>query len=199
MDRRTAITNLALIIGGAALLPSCMQDHGKASIALKKISINGDQEKLLADISETIIPKTDTPGAKDLNLHLFVMKMVDDCFSPDDQKAFTNGLDRFAKDAEAKYNKPFGQCTQVQRENILNELDHKLVEQRKQDKKVNGGSSPTPPQDDVLAFYNLVKSQTIFGYTYSKYFMTKQIVYELVPGRYNPHYPVKDIKVLQHG
>jgi hypothetical protein len=37
----------------------------------------------------------------------------------------------------------------------------------------------------------MVKDQTVFGYTTSKYFMTKQIVYELVPGRYNAYFPVK--------
>jgi hypothetical protein len=195
MDRRTVIKNLALVIGGAALLPSCLQDHAKASIALKKINVSADQERFVADVAETIIPKTDTPGAKDLSLHLFVLKMVDDCFSKKDQAAFIAGLDKLSKEAENRYNKPFGQCSQAQRESLLNELDHKQSEFQKAQKGQNKNAKKELPADDMLAFYGITKGETIFGYTYSKYFMTKQIVYELVPSRYNPNFPVKNLKV----
>ena len=64
MDRRTVIKNLALIIGGAALLPACSQDKAKSKVALKNIDITADQEQLIGDVSETFIPKTTTPGLK---------------------------------------------------------------------------------------------------------------------------------------
>ena len=199
MNRRTVIKNLALVIGGAALLPSCLHDSGKASIALKKISVSADQEKFLADVAETIIPKTDTPGAKDLHLHLFVLKMVDDCMSKKDQEAFMSGLDKLSKEAASRYGKPFGQCSQAQRESLLNELDHKQAEHYKA-LKVNKNQKKEAPADDMLAFYGITKGETVFGYTYSKYFMTKQIVYELVPGRYNAYFPVKKLKAnIKHG
>jgi hypothetical protein len=199
MNRRTVIKNLALVIGGAALLPSCLHDNGKASIALKKINVSADQEKFLADVAETIIPKTDTPGAKDLYLHLFVLKMVDDCFSKKDQTAFMAGLDKLSKEAESRYGKPFGQCSQAQRESLLNELDHKQAEYNKA-QQANKNQKEEAPADDMLAFYGITKGETVFGYTYSKYFMTKQIVYELVPGRYNAYFPVKKLKAnIKHG
>jgi hypothetical protein len=199
MNRRTVIKNLALVIGGAALLPSCLHDSGKASIALKKINVSAAQEKFLADVAETIIPKTDTPGAKELNLHLFVLKMVDDCFSKKDQAAFMAGLDKLSKEAESRYGKLFGQCSQAQRESLLNELDHKQAEYYKA-QQANKNSKKEIPADDMLAFYGITKGETVFGYTYSKYFMTKQIVYELVPGRYNAYFPVKNLKAnIKHG
>ena len=46
----------------------------------------------------------------------------------------------------------------------------------------------------MTAFYHTVKGLTVFGYTNSKYFMTQQVVYELVPGRYNAYYPVSKLK-----
>jgi len=52
----------------------------------------------------------------------------------------------------------------------------------------------TPP-DPITNFYWGVKGQTVFGYTNSQYFMTKEIVYELVPGRYIVHYPVSKLKL----
>ena len=60
------------------------------------------------------------------------------------------------------------------------------------EKKDNGYSK------DLQAFYSTVKGLTVFGYTESKFFMTKEIVYELVPGRYNAYYPVKNLKAAKN-
>ena len=108
MNRRTLIKNLALVIGSATMLPSCLKGNKSASVHLKNLPISGDQEILLSDICETIIPKTTTPGSKDLNLHLFVMKMVDDCYKKKDQQAFIVGMGQFTDDdVKKKYNKSF--------------------------------------------------------------------------------------------
>src|SRR5690606_15717328 len=47
-----------------------------------------------SDLVDSIIPKMDSHGAKELNIHLFVMKMVDDCHSPEDQALFLQGLSK---------------------------------------------------------------------------------------------------------
>ena len=180
MHRRTAIKNLALIIGGAALLPSCVHDSGQASVKLKNIDINADQEKLIGDMAETIIPKTNTPGAKDLQLHLFVLKMVDDCCTKKDQQDFMTGMEQFNDLVKKRYSVSFSQCNVKQREQTL-----LSIEQDGKDAK----STAYPAE--LKTFYGIVKGQTVNGYTTSKYFMTKQVVYELVPGRYNAFYPVK--------
>jgi hypothetical protein len=179
MHRRIAIRNLALIIGGAALLPSCVHETGKASVKLNNLNISADQEKLIGDMAETIIPKTNTPGAKDLQLHLFVLKMVDDCATKKDQQAFMAGMGQFTDLVDKRYSRSFGECDQKQREQLLLSIE--------QDKDLK---SPIYPAE-LKTFYGAVKGQTVNGYTTSKYFMTKQVVYELVPGRYNALYPVK--------
>lgn len=92
MNRRTAVKNLFIIAGGLALLPSCLREQGGASIVLDNLKITSDQEDKLAELVELLIPETDTPGGKSLNLHLFVLKMVDDCHSPVDQQYFIDGL-----------------------------------------------------------------------------------------------------------
>ena len=71
---------------------ACDFNPEKATIELHNVDFSLKDEELLAILVEGIIPKTDTPGAKDLNLQLFVMKMVDDCESPEQQKLFLAGL-----------------------------------------------------------------------------------------------------------
>lgn len=92
MKRRTAIKQLFILAGGIAIATACDAGRGKSTIALSNVKFTKDDENLLAELVEALIPETDSPGAKSLNLHLFVMKMVDDCHSPEDQKAFVEGL-----------------------------------------------------------------------------------------------------------
>lgn len=92
MKRRTAIKQLFFLAGGILIASSCTGDASKASIALNKVDFSKTDEQLLAELVEAIIPQTDSPGAKELSIHLFVMKMVDDCHSEQDQKDFIDGL-----------------------------------------------------------------------------------------------------------
>jgi len=200
MDRRTVIKNLALIIGGTALLPACVRHDGTVYYQLKHITIDGDQQSLIADICETIIPKTNTPGAKDLNLPAFVLKMLDDCYKKEDQQTFLVGLGQFNNLVKKKYDRAFADLSTKEKEACLTELEkntnpkaHKPVPKEKFPKPQEQIPKPQKKHDTIPlnAFYWTIKQQTLFGYNTSQYFMTKQVVYELVPGRYNAHFPVK--------
>lgn len=178
MNRRAAIRNMALIMGSAVVLPSCLHDDkGKSVVELKHLKVDADQEKLVNNLTETILPKTDTPGAAELGINLFVFKMLDDCASKEQQADFIKGLGSFADEAKKELGKSFNDATDKERTAFATKM-----EQRSKDKNY---------KDDAksLAFYQMVKGQTVFGYTTSKFFMTKQVVYELVPGRYNAMYP----------
>lgn len=97
MNRRSAIKQLFILAGGMMIATSCSDDSKKASIELQNVDLSAEDEALLKQLVEAIIPETDSPGAAALNLHLFVMKMVDDCHSPEDQKSFLEGLKAASK------------------------------------------------------------------------------------------------------
>lgn len=181
MNRRIAIRNMALIMGSAALLPACLSgDKGKPIVTLKHLKLDATQENVVSNLCETILPKTSTPGAKDLGINLFVFKMIDECFDRKGQDDFLAGLGEFETAVDKKYGKSFNDLTVAERSAFANEIEKqsKVPNNKDKDNKANG-------------FYWAVKGQTVFGYTTSKYFMTEQIVYELVPGRYNAMFPVK--------
>ncbi len=187
MNRRTVIKNLALVIGGAVLLPSCVGKDGTSYVKLKHVNIDEDGQRLIADMADTIIPKTSTPGAKDLNLPAFVLLMIDDCFDKKGQEAFVAGMKAFAAKIKKEHGKEFGDLDIKTRETILMAIEKPPVT------KII--SPKNTPSDPIADFYWGVKRQTVFGYTNSQYFMTKEIVYELVPGRYIVHYPVSKLKL----
>lgn len=174
MERRLAIKQILFLAGGVALLPSCLRDSGKSSIALTNIDVSLDQEHLLAEIAETIIPATSTPGAKALNLHLFTLKMLDDCYEKEDQSLFFKGLDALQDRSEEQFSRSFQKLTAAERQQLLVGIE--------KDQQASA---------EIKKFYDVMKSKTIEGYLSSKYVMTNLVVWELVPGRYNPYYPVK--------
>lgn len=176
MQRRAVLKNFVIIAGGIALLPSCTGDRKKASIILRNLNTSAEQEALLAEIAETILPKTDSPGAKDLNLHLFTMKMVDDCHSAEEQQFFTRGLNKIDQLAEDKYSSSFVNCTPAQRKELL----------------VMVAEDKTAPKE-AATFLKITKQRVIQGFTNSKYVMTDLKQYEMVPGRYNGYFPVEKI------
>ena len=92
MNRRTAIKQLFILAGGIAIATSCNPSSNSSSIALRDVPFTAAEEEFLGSCVEAIIPQSDSPGARELNLHLFVMKMVDDCQSPEEQKEFLAGL-----------------------------------------------------------------------------------------------------------
>jgi hypothetical protein len=171
MERRTAIRNLLIIAGGTILLPSCLHQDKKASIPLNHLKISGDQENLLSEIGETLIPQTNTPGAKQLGVHQFVLVMVDDCMTEEDQEKFMKGLGEINDRARKQFNQSFIACTAAQRESLLKSLENK------------------GPEDNASFFYTAAKRLTIEGYLKSKYVMTNLLKYELVPGRFHGSVP----------
>ena len=173
VSRRSALKQFLILTGGVIVLPSCLHQQEKASIALKNLAINGSQEKLLAEIAGTIIPATETPGAKDLYTHLFTIKMVDDCYEKEKQQEFVNGLGEIDEIAAKRFGSNFIKCTTSQREAILNDIE------------TNKSYSK-----NVSSFYRMMKNLTIQGYMNSKYVMTKLVMYELVPGRFHGSFPI---------
>ena len=175
MQRRTALKNILIIAAGTTVLPACMNTTSEASIPLKHVKVDGDGEKLLAEIGETLIPKTAIPGAKDVYTHLYALRMMDDCYEPEKQRQFEAGLKGVDKLSKQKFNTSFIKSTPDQRQQLLTELDGR--------KK----------GDELYDFYQMAKALTIQGYMTSKYVMTNITKYELVPGRYNGFAPAKTV------
>ncbi len=172
MQRRTAIQNIALTIGGTILLPSWANAWNKQSFQNSSFNISPLQENILAEIVETIIPKTDTPGAKELNIHQFTTKMVADCYDKKSQETFVKGFDLIDAAAKKDFSKPFVECDAKQKLAILNKMSNS-------------------ENSDEKGFVRLIKNLTIQGYLNSEYVMTNLRIYEFAPARYHGCVPVK--------
>jgi Gluconate 2-dehydrogenase subunit 3 len=172
MQRRTALKTVALSIGSVITLPSWANTWSIKNLQNQYSNLFFSQETLLAEIVETIIPKTDTHGAKDLVINKFVEKMVADCYDKKAQEIFAKGLVSIENVAKKDYSKTFVECEGKQKLAVLNSMV---------------SSSNNEDKD----FVKLVKNITIQGYLNSEYVMTNLRIFEFVPGRYHGCVPVK--------
>ncbi|RYZ62427.1 MAG: gluconate 2-dehydrogenase subunit 3 family protein [Chitinophagaceae bacterium] len=175
MERRRALKYLFVMAAGTAILPACMQQESKSSFLLKNMTVSLEEEKTLAELAETLLPASATPGAKDTYAHLFALRMLDDCHEKEEQQTFTKGLKALDKMVKEKHGTTFLKATAAQRAGILTEIENK---------KAPG---------EVQAFYKPVKNLIIQGYLTSKPVMGEIFHYELVPGRYLGATPVKTL------
>jgi Gluconate 2-dehydrogenase subunit 3 len=172
MQRRTALKTVALSIGSVITLPSWANAWNVQTLQNQHFNLPFSQETLLAEIVETIIPKTDTPGAKDLEIHKFTMKMIADCYDKKAQEVFAKGLVSVENMAKKDYSKSFVECDGKQKLAVLNLM---LNSNESNDKD----------------FVRLVKNITIQGYLNSEYVMTNLRKFQFLPGTYHGCVPVK--------
>lgn len=167
MRRRLALQQLGIMLGGTALVPHFLMGGKLRPIMLENLSWK-DKEPLAAALANTILPKTDIPGATDLGVHLFVLKMVEDCYQEEDQHRFLRGLELLDELAFQRFGKSFSKCAAKDQSSLVQTIEDK---------------SDIP--DDLLHCYVLFKQRTIQGFMSSEYIMTQHGKYEVAPGRYN--------------
>lgn len=182
MNRRIVLKQLGFITVGAALLPGCVKQAApSASVALKNIQISGGQESIIAEIAETLIPATDMPGAKSMNLQQFVLRMVDDCQPSDTQKDFEKGLAEFEQAVDKRFGKSFDAISASDKKTFLAELDATAKSEREKDNLTA-----------LSKFYSITRRYTIQGFTTSEYVMTNVLPYNMIPGKFIGCVPITD-------
>ena len=158
---------------GVVLAPSLTSCNSKPSPLYKNIIVTDEQDELLSLISQTIIPKTSTPGANDVGgVHEYCIKMIDDCLSKKDQEKWLKGLAEFNTLSEKNNKKEFVKLDASERLKFLTELNESKSE------------------DDVNFFYRSMRYYTVKGYTTSEYYLTNVEDYKMIPGKFKGCVPV---------
>lgn len=177
MQRRTALKYLFIVGGSTLVLSACNNEKGETSIKLKNLKVSGEDEKLLTLFADTIIPKTGTPGAVDVGAHLFTLKMMDDCFTKEDQQGFEKGLKELEGFTKKQSGKTFMESSPDERIAVLTDVMKDDAE-----------------KSDLKTFAGLAKQLVLKGYTQSKYFMTEVQPYVMIPGHFYGCVDVKNKK-----
>lgn len=183
MNRREAITHVAWLLGGTIVGADLFLEMACTPGTKKTGSadlFSAENIKLLNEMGETILPATQSPGAKDAKVGEFMAMMVRDCYTPHDQDIFKQGLDNLQEQCQKEYGKGFMACTPEQRTAFFNKMDQKQKNYMKNKK-------PEQPSH----YFRMIKELTLLGFFTSEVGATKALRYVAIPGRYDGNLPYK--------
>ena len=195
MNRRDALLRVATFVGTTMSLPA-LADTLERSAALRAstglpVLFSADQDATVAELAETIIPTTGTPGAKAAKVNEIIDIVLKDCYSQADQQRFLEGLATTNKLSQDAYGKAFVGLDAAQRIEIVKKLEAEAKQQRADmNKAIQAGSGQQDvqlpkEQKKFTPFFTMLKDLTLMGYFTSEIGCTQALEYVAVPGRYD--------------
>src|SRR5688572_19452185 len=175
MDRREALKRTAWVLGTAVSAPTIMAVlkgcAAKPTLNWKPVFFTEEQAGLVSQLAETIIPKTDTPGAKEAGVPSFIDLVVKDCYKKEDQEKFVAGLKAFDEQAKSEAGDAFLDLDAAKQTEFINKVYKQAMEAMKT-------AEPTADKPFILTMREL----TLAGFFTSEPGATQVLQYEAVPG-----------------
>jgi hypothetical protein len=168
MNRRESIQRITLLLGGVLSTQLTAGLMGQVINPGASVPVGAEQQKLLAEVADIIIPTTDTPGAKAAGVEQFIVRVMRDCYQMEDQEKFYAGLAKLDADSKTAHGKGFA------------ELD--LAAKNEMVKKATTNNRE---------FFKTMKQLTVTGYFTSEIGATKALEYLPIPGRFEGTVPMK--------
>jgi hypothetical protein len=188
IDRREAIRRVALLMGGAVSAPAILgllagySAEPATEAEWKPSFLTQAQVALVAEVAEIMIPRTDTPGAKDVGIPAFIDKMLKDVYPKDDQVRFAAGLADFEAQAKREHGRAFLELEPALRAALVKQVHDPAVEvDRASNLSIDERGRP---------FILTMKELTMLGYFTSEPGATQVLPYRPVPGAYHACVPL---------
>ncbi len=184
IDRREALRKTALLMGAAVsasaltgILQGC---KATPELTYKPQFFTEDQARIITEVAEIIIPKTDTPGAKDVGVPGFMDLMLKDCYKKEDQDRFIAGLTAFDEEAKKAYGDSFIYCKPEQQVELVTKVHGAALAESKANKEAK------------RPFILMAKELTLLGFFTSEPGATQVLQYVAVPGSYKGCIPLAE-------
>jgi hypothetical protein len=163
-----AATGCALVgMEGALAAPGIHTRFSKRDLAM------------LDEIAETIIPRTDTPGARDAGVGAFIARYAQACYEPAQLRSLQQGIVTLDARMRAQAGADFLHASAAQRQALLTQID---LEARKHAKE---------PGQSAPHYFTLMKQLTLLGFFTSEPGSTRVLRYRPVPGKYKGCVPYR--------
>jgi hypothetical protein len=185
VSRREALHRLTVLVGGAISAPTMgaiLSGYRAKAQPPGWIpqTLTTDQAKLVGILVDRIIPTTDTPGAKDAGVVVFIDRLLDDWVQPDARGRFLTGLAAVDEQIREAHGVVFHDATQAQQNALLNRLDQEAVQARRE-------------RAHPLPFFASLKEWTLVGYYTSEVGATQELQWLAAPGRYDGDLPLEEV------
>jgi hypothetical protein len=135
------------------------------------------KKALLAELAETIIPATDSPGAREAGAVNYMLSLLDECTDRKTLNRFIEGLKDLESYTQTRFKRPFPECQDSEKRAVLNHFEEKSAQSHNLVDKVKNKFTGIP-------FFATLKSYTVQGYCISQKGAGLGMRYIAVPGKY---------------
>ena len=182
MKRRKAIGVLLVAGGGIAVAAGGVEWY---SLERKPdLEYLLGKKDLLTDIAETIIPATDTPGAREAGVVNFLIPILTECTPRKTLNQFIRGLEDLESHTRSAFNKEFSACNAQQRESALEYFENK-------ESRRTGLLAKVKRHFLGDTFIVTLKQYVVESYCISEKGATLGLSYLPVPGKFLPCMPIE--------
>jgi gluconate 2-dehydrogenase gamma chain len=161
-----------LLVGGAAALTRFGRKSGAS--AARGPALSADQFALLEQVTEVIIPTTDTPGAIGAGVPAFIRDLLMNWGSEQSRAEIAAVLEAIEQRTWAKHGSRFLELLDPQRLELMRAYDEQCVT----------GHDPA---------YRKFKQMVLLGYYHSEIGATQELRFELVPGTWRSCLPLNEV------
>jgi gluconate 2-dehydrogenase gamma chain len=194
MNRREALKRVAWLMGGTVSASAILAiEKGYAASAAtaattgvgsKPAILKPHEMAIVSTVAEIMIPRTDTPGAKDVGVPGFIDLMLKDVYAQEDRDRYLTGLAEFDAAAQREHGgKKF----------LALELAQQLTHVRKfHDAAVVDERRVRHPRGQLRRpFILMTKELTLLGFFTSEVGATQVLQYVAIPGSYHACIPLE--------
>ena len=148
-----------------------------------------NQQKLIVEMSDIILPATDTPGAKDVEVIKYIDATVARIYDPKTVERFGKGMDACVKALEADQG---GKYSDLSREQLTAFLEKQMgasvdpATHKTRRTLIAEKEAPSGQADEyyLYSFLDSLKSLTIAGFFGSEVIGEQHLTYDPIPGPY---------------
>ena len=173
MHRREALKKTSWILKSSVLGPGLFQAlqscRKEASLVQDLKVLTPQQDRLIQAMADTIIPKTDTPGATEVGVNKFLDLLLTDVFEKEVKQHFLEGLEAFEENCQAQTGSSFTELSPNDRHHFLSGVDREIMSQ---------------DYGESIPFYYTFKHLTTSIYFSSEQGVKQNLDYQPVPGPY---------------
>ena len=161
LTRREAIVRVSALlgsvafVGGTSLLTACEKGRRAVADGESVGAFTAEDIAFLDEVADTILPETQTPGAKAAKTGAFMALMVTDTYDARDQQVFRDGMQTLDKESQTMHSTGFMSATPAQRLAVLEKLDREQKSHTDRRDAARRGAPPPqaeqPPTQDPEA------------------------------------------------
>jgi hypothetical protein len=175
MKRRKAISSILVAGGATAIGVGGYQWYSLSKIPDKNYLLN--RKTLLADLAESIIPATETPGAKEAGAIEYMMHLLNECTDSKTLNRFVEGLKDLEQHCHSQFHKEFSALSTGEKDAVLHVYDQSAGNKKTLFDKVKDRYTG-------FGFFEILKEYTVYSYCISEKGASLGMHYIAVPGRY---------------